>query len=66
MTLPLRALHALRPAHWRRLARLGASSTARSVAKTVCSVVNWEQVTMKMAERGVRLSNNLWVREVWN
>ena len=28
------------------------------------SLVNGEQVTMQMAERGVQLSNNLWVREI--
>jgi hypothetical protein len=28
------------------------------------SLVNGEQVTMELAERGVRLSNDLWVREV--
>jgi len=28
------------------------------------SLVNGEQVRMELAERGVRLSNDLWVREV--
>jgi hypothetical protein len=28
------------------------------------SLVNGEQITMQMAERGVQLSNNLWVREI--
>ena len=28
------------------------------------SLVNGEQVSMKLAERGVQLSNDLWVREV--
>ena len=28
------------------------------------SLVNGEQVSLQLAERGVRLSNHLWVREV--
>jgi len=28
------------------------------------SLVNGEEVSLELAERGVRLSNNLWVREV--
>ena len=37
---------------------------AREFRPRQVTLINGEQITMEMAERGVRLSNGLWVREV--
>jgi hypothetical protein len=37
---------------------------AREFRPRQVTLINGEQITMEMAERGVRLSNDLWVREV--
>jgi hypothetical protein len=37
---------------------------AREFRPRQVSLINGEQITMEMAERGVRLTNDLWVREV--
>jgi hypothetical protein len=37
---------------------------AREFGPRQVNLINGEQITMEMAERGVRLSNDLWVREV--